>query len=237
MKTPGTVPMTGIPSRLCSLNPTTSDTQKNLQSSGVCTRTAEHAHCAWTPRNQCVQSSPEASHQNAFHVPAVPFGFAWCAAGRPIGFGWEWVVGREEAGPKVQWSQHFGLDDEMRDNSRAERERLTRRRQMLVSQMLSCVSRRPTVTVCLREKAGHMKWSMRMRDDVSFGKARGGHGRVGVICRRLRHGPMTSSCDKVWRAMISSTTRPQEKAGHMARSMRLIPTYKVSTDNAETIHM
>jgi hypothetical protein len=55
--------------------------------------------------------------------------------------------------------------------------------------------------------------------------------------------PMTSSRDKLWRAMLSFLSRPaecgmpvdsvsfQEKAGYMVRSMRLIPTNKVSTDN------
>ena len=60
--------------------------------------------------------------------------------------------------------------------------------------------------------------------------------------RLLRHVPMTSSFDKVWRAMLSTlslgkpimTVCPQEKAGHMEWSIRFVPTYKVSTDNAET---
>merc|ERR1712065_37752 len=55
--------------------------------------------------------------------------------------------------------------------------------------------------------------------------------------------PMTSSRDKLGRAMLSFLSRPaecgmpvdsvsfQEKPGYMVRSMRLIPTNKVSTDN------
>ena len=55
--------------------------------------------------------------------------------------------------------------------------------------------------------------------------------------------PMTLSRGKLWRAMLSFLSRSadcgmpvdgvsfQEKTGHMVRSMRLIPTNKVSTDN------
>ena len=56
---------------------------------------------------------------------------------------------------------------------------------------------------------------------------------------------MTSSFDKVWRATLSSvssvsakplvTLCPQGKAGDMEWSMRFLPTYKLSTDNAETM--
>jgi len=55
--------------------------------------------------------------------------------------------------------------------------------------------------------------------------------------------PMTSSRDQVWRAMLSFLSRPadcgmpvdevslQQKNGYMVRSMRMIPTNKVSTEN------
>jgi len=55
--------------------------------------------------------------------------------------------------------------------------------------------------------------------------------------------PMTSSRDQVWRAMLSLLWRPadcgmpvdevsfQQQNGYMVRSMRMIPTNKVSTEN------
>ena len=50
-----------------------------------------------------------------------------------------------------------------------------------------------------------------------------------VRCRRLRHGPLASSSDKLWRAMLSYLARPAdgdgrvplEKAGRMDWSMHL----------------
>ena len=93
------------------------------------------------------------------------------------------------------------------------------------------------------EKAGHMVDALRSHvqrfdrqrcDDGCYGEAREGDRRVGLRCRRLRHGPMTSSFNKVWRAAFSCLSLDGDRVSTRRRlatwSMRFVPTYKVSTD-------
>ena len=48
-----------------------------------------------------------------------------------------------------------------------------------------------------------------------FSEAFEGDRRVGVRCRPLRHGPMTSSFDQLWRAMQSCLSRPADSDGRV----------------------
>ena len=85
----------------------------------------------------------------------------------------------------------------------------------------ACLTR-PMVTVCPQEKADYMARSMHLcptnkvstdnAETLQLWQARGRDWRVGVRCLRVRHGPMTS-CEKVWRAMLSGLARPADGDG------------------------
>ena len=69
-----------------------------------------------------------------------------------------------------------------------------------------------------------------------------GDRRFGVRCRPLRHGPMTSSFDQLWRAMLSCLSLGQPMVtdvspgeGWLHGTVGALESNKVSTDNAATI--
>ena len=79
------------------------------------TRTAEHAHCAWTPRSQCVHSSPEHDFKR------LPCRRWPSARGRPgpLGSGGGWAASAvEPRWLQLRTGRSFGLDYERGDDSR-----------------------------------------------------------------------------------------------------------------------